>query len=340
MVSQLYAKTKKNEAEKTRQKLSSQRVIEKNFPVKTDEQFVFFPVKKKIPGIETVSLEVREEQTKPHSLEEALQDVLSREQLDKVITSFDVVGDLAVIQVPEELSEKKKQIGQALLQVHPNLKSVFQKTTGRKGVYRVAGLELLAGEPGTETVYTESGVRMKLDVSKVYFSPRLSHERERVAGLVKPGERVAGLFAGVGPFPLVIASKKKCTVYAVELNPVAVKYLRKNVSLNHKKLNGKIVVLQGDVKKIAPDLPQCDRVLMPLPKGGEDFLDSALACCKPRGVIHFYQFSVKNDLFSGPVNKVKQAAKKAGRQAKVINKKVVRPFSPAISQVVIDVLVE
>ena len=199
-------------------------------------------------------------------------------------------------------------------------------------------VKVIAGEDKTETVYVESGVKMKVKVDKTYFSPRLSAERLRIANQVKEGETIAGFFAGVGPFPLVIAKRKQCKIYAIELNPVAYELMVENIRMNQ--LKGEIIPLFGDVREIAQSIPKCDRVLMPLPKGGEDFLDVALRTCKRGAIVHFYQFAPDNDLYSDAIEKIKKAAMKLGRKVSILNKKVVRHHAPHIEQIVIDFIVE
>ena len=122
----------------------------------------------------------------------------------------------------------------------------------------------------------------------------------------------------------------------MELNPTAFNYLKRNVDLNARALKGKIIPIHGDVRDVVKQLPSCDRVLMPSPKGGEDFLDCAFSICKPKGVIHFYQFAPDSNLYSGALSKIKEAANRAGRHVRILNKKVVRPYAPRVSQIVID----
>ena len=81
--------------------------------------------------------------------------------------------------------------------------------------------KIIAGEDKTQTEYKENGCRFIVDVEKAFFSPRLSTERERIAGLVKDGEVIINMFGGVGMFSLLAAKNTTCTVYNIDLNPVA-----------------------------------------------------------------------------------------------------------------------
>ena len=68
-----------------------------------------------------------------------------------------------------------------------------------------------------------------LDVKKVYFSPRLATERKRITDQVKNNEIIVDMFAGIGPFSISIARKHKVKIYAIDINPYAYKYLKKNI---------------------------------------------------------------------------------------------------------------
>jgi tRNA (guanine37-N1)-methyltransferase len=149
-----------------------------------------------------------------------------------------------------------------------------------------------------ETEHKEHGYRIRLDLRKVYFSPREASERQRIAGQVKPRENVMVMFAGAGPYAIAIAKRqpKAGKIYAVEINPDAYKYMAENVRIN--KLGGKIIPILGDVEETCtPYFGKCDRVLMPLPKGAYEYLVIAAKCLKPKGgVIHYYFWSAPEAL--------------------------------------------
>jgi tRNA (guanine37-N1)-methyltransferase len=154
---------------------------------------------------------------------------------------------------------------------------------------------------------------------------------------VKPGEKILALFAGVGPFPIVIAKMQPhVKIHAVELNPDAFRYMQENIRLN--RMQEIITPLLGDAKQVVPErfVNSADRILMPLPKGAEKFLGEAFLAAKKNCIVHFYQFASERYLFVDAEELVMRAAEDAGRRAKIVARRVVRPFAPGVVQVVVD----
>ena len=278
------------------------------------------------------------EKKKPRNLRDALKGKLSKRELSYLVKSFDSVGNIAVIEIPPELEKKEKIIGEALLGVNPRFETVCKIAGAHKGAFRVQPVKVIAGKRNKTALYVESGCRMKVDLGKVFFSPRLSHERERIGKLIKKGEVVGAFFAGVGPFPLVFAKNSPMKkAVAIELNPHAVKLMRENIVLN--KVQEKIEPVLGDVNKLASTKfkGKFDRAVMPLPKDAGGFLEATMLSIKPSGgTIHFYQFSPIDDPFTGPLKKIRETATKLGLKTRVLRKKMVRSFSAQTIQVVLD----
>ena len=333
-------KVEKKRAQGVKNGLLGLGLLERDYKPESSGEFVFFPVKGKVNGFELIERKLKKINKKPNSLVEALAGILKPGEIERVVTSFDLLGELAIVEVPEGLEGKGKEIGRAVMKVHKNVRTVAAKRGPMEGEFRVRKLEVIAGKKKTETTYKESGCTFLLDPAKVYFSPRLSFERERVAGLVRGGERVLVLFAGVGPFPIVIAKKKPgAVVAAIELNPVAFEYMVKNIGRN--KLEKNITPVFGDVREVVPLLFEnwADRVLMPLPRGAEEFLDVALVAAKKGAVVHVYTFTRAGE----EEEKAGEMAGKIrglGRKAKLLAYRTVRPFAPHVDQISVDVEVE
>ena len=106
-------------------------------------------------------------------------------------------------------------------------------------------------------MHREFGCQYHVDIAKAYFSPRLSHEHERVASLVQDGEVVVDLFAGVGPFSVLIGKRNPMAkVYAVDLNPDAVELLKVNVRVN--RVEGRVFPVLGKSPQPNSKAPQTE----------------------------------------------------------------------------------
>ncbi len=266
---------------------------------------------------------------------QSLKGKLSQNEFELLGRSFDSVGDIAILEIPRELKKCEKLIANAFLSANPSFKVVATKAGGHGGKFRVQKVRLLAGEKRTLTVHKESGLSMLVDVDKVYFSPRLSSERLRITKLIKPGERVLVLFSGVAPYALVIAKHSKAKhVTAIELNPVGHKLALKNIALN--KLDNKVTAIKANAKSwCAKTKERFDRVIMPLPLTGMEFLPGALRVCAKGATLHFYTFA-HQDAFEPAAELVKQACKDAKRTCKIIDIMRVGQQSPHVYRVSVD----
>jgi len=228
---------------------------------------------------------------------------------------MDIIGNIAILEIPKELEKKEKLIANEVLKTNKSIKTVLKKGK-HEGVFRTQKLEHLAGEKTKEAEYKENNVILKLDVEEVYFSPRLSNERKRIYKLIKKPEDVLVMFSGCAPYVCVIAKNTKAKhVYGVEINPTAHNYALQNILLN--KLNNTGVFL-GDVRSIVPRLnKKFDRILMPLPKTAADYLDVALKASKKGAIIHFYDFQKEGEEDKS-VEKIKKACKSAKKKCKIL----------------------
>jgi len=269
---------------------------------------------------------------------------LQPQELDLVFKSYDVVGDIAVIRVPETLKLKIPIVAEAIMQAHKNVRTVLLQISAVSGDFRLRQLEWVAGEKKTTTVHKEFGCLFEVDLQQCYFSPRLSFERKRVASLVHPHEVVVNMFAGVGCFSILMAKHSKVErVFSIDVNPLAFEFMSKNVRLN--KVQNKVVPVLGDAEKVVKEQLSriADRVLMPLPEKAFEYLDYALMALKPRGGwVHYYDF-VHAKRAENSVEKVseKVTAKlnESNVKSSVAFGRVVRTTGPRWFQVVLDVLV-
>jgi tRNA (guanine37-N1)-methyltransferase len=164
----------------------------------------------------------------------------------------------------------------------------------------------------------------------------------RIANLVGSGEVVVNMFAGVGCFSIIIAKHSDAAkVYSIDINPVAVGYMRENIRLN--KVYGKVVPLLGDAKEIIEKSLHrvANRVLMPLPEKALEYLPYALLALRESGGwIHYYDFEHATKT-ENAVEKVK--LKVADRLSSLnvnfefLYGRIVRATGPNWHQVVLDI---
>ncbi|MCD6434586.1 MAG: class I SAM-dependent methyltransferase family protein [Candidatus Diapherotrites archaeon] len=339
----------KQKAQKLKEFLVANNLFAAELKPKQIRGRVIFPIKKEPSKSllkklkERFGIELTKEKftliKRSRSLKEALRKILTQKEVEHLVSSFDTVGNIAIIEIPAKLRKKAKIIARTLLELNKNIETVCMITGPHKGKYRIRPLKVIAGKKQFKTIHRESGCVFKVDVSKVFFSPRLSYERMRVAKQIKPKERVAVFFAGVGPFAIVAAKHSKLReVVAIELNPTAYNLMKENIKLN--KLSSKVRAVKGDVKKIAPRYKNYfDRIVMPLPKHSKSFLREAFISAKKNAVIHYYREVDASCGFAAAIDEIKEEAKKYNKKIKVIFKRKVRTFSPKEIQVVIDFVV-
>ncbi|MEX0640393.1 MAG: class I SAM-dependent methyltransferase family protein [Nitrosopumilaceae archaeon] len=270
-------------------------------------------------------------------LKKSLENVLSEKESQDLFSAFDQIGDIIIVRIPDSLLSKKKIIGETLLEQVKTAKSVFYQSSSVEGDFRTRDLEILAGVDKTETEYKEFGCRFIVDVEKAFFSPRLSTERDRIAELVQDGEIVINMFGGVGMFSIIASKRKKCTVYNIDINPIAAKLCEKNIKLN--KLVGKVVSIHGDAAKIIEEQlsDQGDRVLMLLPERSDEFLNSAILATKSNGIIHYYSHIHADEKSQAAKLSEKHYLDTTPIKSKILNSKIVRAVGPRYYQTVVDV---
>ena len=199
---------------------------------------------------------------------------------------YEEIGDICLLKLPKELSDFYPKIGEAVLENYPHSRVVAIRTGRIINEERVGEVRVIAGENRTETVHKEYGCRYKLDLAKVFFTPRFSYEHNRVAKLVRSGEVVLNMFSGIGAFSILIAKRvENCKVFSIDINPSAAEYLKENIRLNN--VEDRVIAILGDAAQI--ELPiQADRIIMPLPLKACDYLEIAAKKIAPGGTIHYY----------------------------------------------------
>jgi len=242
--------------------------------------------------------------------------------------TYDLIGDIAILKFDRETSKNEKiKFAEEFLSKEKHIKTVLEKTDRTKGRLRTIKTKFLSGENKKITTHLENSCRFKLNVDETYFSPRLSNERKLLAEEItkkgtKTKNKILVLFAGVAPFPIVIAhflrtSKKKAILVSNELNRKASKFAEENVKLN--RLQDYIKVVQGDAKKIdilvkKNKLPtKYDFIMMARPNLKETFLKETLKVAKKGTIIYYHGFGTQEKVLEEVNKDLKKAKAKTSK---------------------------
>ncbi len=310
------------DGEATRQALADRGLLDRDYEIDRGETYLYLPVAD--PSALTDRYEVvlrdvdrREGQTMPS-------DLLPFE------ASYERLGDIVILH--EEDAALADRIADAVMASDLKAKTVINRASPIQGTQRVRDWDLLRGDE-TETVHREYGCEFLLDVTEVYFSPRLATERHRVVQQVDEGEQVVDMFAGVGPFAVPIA-KRGATVVAVDINEAAVEYLEENARRNG--VTERLTPITGDVRDVADDYEDwADRIVMNLPHSADEFLDTAFRLAGDDCVLHYYDIQQEDDPFGPGEAEIREAA---GPEfdVEIETRRDVRSYAPHERNVCID----
>ena len=280
--------------------------------------------------------------SRPKNLQEAVAGQIPSHLVSMLPHSFDVIGDIATIDLRSELAPYSEVIGEGICRSNPNVRLVVRKSGQVSGKFRTRGLQIIAGSGGMETVHREFSCSYRLDISSVYFNPRLSHERLRVAKQVKDNEVVVDMFAGVGPYSVLIAKLQPTSrVYSIDINPSAIRYLEANTFGN--RVADRVTPILGDARELSKLKVRgiADRVIMNLPSEAGNYIDAALRTLKREGgIVHFYQFAQRDTIVDSIKDSFKSSVIAENRGVKSFNFcKAIREIAPGKVQVAIDAIV-
>lgn len=226
-------------------------------------------------------------------LPEDLAGIIPERMKQSVPRRYDVVGDIAVLTLSGEIYEYGPEIAGIIIKKRKHIKTVLNKVSMIAGEQRLASFDVLAGN-STITTHREYGISYRIDLSRVFYNPRLASERNRVASQAVPGETILVPFAGTGPFVIPLA-KKGIPVVAVEKNPDAVHWLTENIRLND--AGTRVRVIEGDARDPALYGDQIfDRAVIPAPYGMDPILDIISPVVRDKGMIHFYTFKKEAEI--------------------------------------------
>ncbi|MHA1675694.1 MAG: class I SAM-dependent methyltransferase [Candidatus Njordarchaeales archaeon] len=331
---------------KGKQILMMKKVLNKRFRYVISNYQVYFPVinlssdqKEFIQSFGGEILEVDENFFPKKTISLSLKD-LEKKYKKKLPKSVTILGDILLINQIEE-DEKQDEIGE-IFRRNFGVRAVFLKIKETGGEYRTAQWKRIAGFGSTLTIHKEGRYYFIVDVSKVFFNPRLGNERNRVISQIKGNEIVIDMFSGVGSFSIPIA-KKASKVYAIDINPHAIDFLKMNMKIN-KVDPEKLIAIIGDSKREVPRFGAiADRIIMNYPEGSFEFIEAALRAINQKGVIHLYNFCrayEKNEAINNTKELIEARLGKLVSSYKILFSRIVEDVAPRKFMVVNDIFVK
>ena len=337
--------------ERTRKVLSDFDLLDSEYKIISEDGILYLPTVTEV-SLNQIKLHLTDTPLKtgkryfennvkgPSTLTEALEGKLTSDELLLLPRAYDLIGDIAVLEIPDELVQHSKLIGETFHDLHRNFRTILAKSGAISGTTRTRDYDFLSGEKCTKTIHTEYGCRLAVDIEKAYFSPRLLEEHNRIAHLVETGEIVVDMFCGVGPFAIQIARQKQVEVIAIDINPSAIELLRESMTLN--KLIGSILPVVANAHEYAKNVElKVDRVIMNHPSGASEFVSDACSILKSKGTIHYYDFIGGDTPESTMKEKVGSLIRRTGRSVKQFSTiRRVRDSAPYEYQMVADIIID
>jgi tRNA wybutosine-synthesizing protein 2 len=276
----------------------------------------------------------------------------SDDEIARAPGSWAVLGTVVLASFAD--CPRPAQVGDALLDLHGEADTVLDRGSVA-GEHRQPEVSVVAGAGDTETVHTEHGTDYALDLSRVMFAPGNKAERARMGEVVREGERVLDMFAGIGYFALPMA-RAGADVTAVERNPEAFRFLAENAQLNG--VGDSLSCVLGDCRDVDTE---ADRVVMgyydalgggPVHEdsGGENkdaeppadpgYLAAALDNVVPGGVLHVHAAVPEPELWERPESRLREGCAAAGRDVEVLDRRRVKSHSEGVWHVVLDARID
>lgn len=322
----------KQEGEAVRRTLIEMGALRRDLRIEASGGHILFPVTERVPlAYSHRRHEFAEADLQPRSYRELIR---IPEALHPFLpTSYDIVGDILILKLPQELKGYEESLGSALLRAHRGVATVALDE-GVEGTCRVRSLSVIAGRKSTRTVHREFGLEIAVDPARVYFSPRLAGERRRVALQVRKGEVVVDAFCGAGPFTLHVARAGAQIVYSIDANPRAVEFLRENLRRNRLE---NVVPIEGRVEEAVPRLGPADRVILDFPTDPFHHFKTMMEVLRPGGVLHYYEI-LERALLQERIDLLRGSLPR-GMAVEVLGVREVRGYSPSRAHYAIDLRV-
>jgi tRNA wybutosine-synthesizing protein 2 len=247
------------------------------------------------------------------------------------------LGSVLVLELDPGVRAAYGRIGAAWTETL-GVRTVLARTGTVSGEYRQPSLERIAGG-GSETELRENGVRYRLDAARTMFARGNQGERRRFGELVRPGETVVDLFAGIGYFTLpALVHGRAGWVHAVEKNPVAFRYLEENLGINA--AAARATAYLGDNREVPIPLGTADRVILGFLPSSLPWIDRALELLRSSGGwLHVHLVAPTRPGIPLAIGSVRDSVARAGAEVLSASGREVKPYGPGRLHAVVDVRV-
>ena len=269
--------------------------------------------------------------------------ILSPQELELLPRGFQTLGKVIILKLHPDLIIHKNIIAQKLMDLLPSTESVYLNKGIIKGSFRTPeNIEYVAGKEDSIVIHKEHGVSYKFDFTKIMFSQGNLAERKHLATLVKDGEVIVDMFAGIGYFSLPIAKiSNPKQIYSIEINPYSFKFLVENIKLNQ--LENKIKPINGDCKeevlKLSNNGVKADRVIMGVFPAPKEYIKEALTLHKETDTFYHYEGVIDNDNYSDLYQEFEKIVKENQLTSELVVNRIVKSYGPRLYHVVLDIRV-
>ena len=120
----------------TRIKLMENGLMNMEYRIKACDDYGYIPINEDVDDFEIVDMELEPMKKVPHNFSELLEKDLTHDEIENLRTSFDTIGDIVILEIPEDLQDKKFLIGDAALKFTKR-RSIYMKNSAVKGTTRV-----------------------------------------------------------------------------------------------------------------------------------------------------------------------------------------------------------
>ena len=200
------------------------------------------------------------------------------------------VGDIIILDLSEIDIEKRRHVAEIYANIL-NVKTILQKNKISGELRKPEDTELLYGNE-TITEISEYGIKYKLDLAEIMWSPGNTGWRSALSGPTKVSDFytfdepkiIIDYFAGIGYFAIQMAKGySEAKVIAIDKNPKSIEYLSLNAKEN---AVTNIEIINDDCRNIQA---KADVIHLGYIGNTIDFLEHAYNCLNDNGTVIFHE---------------------------------------------------